>query len=416
MRLATLHHRGRDRLAALLDDETVLDLAAAGKGPFASMLALIEAGDPGLAAAGAALAAAPVEARFSVAEARWRVPLTPVQFHDCLVVEEHLRTSFAAAERMTGRSFAIPEVWYEQPVCYRGNRLSFVGHEEDVVWPAYAEFLELALAAVIGRRGRDLAPEEAPDRIFGYAILNDVSARDGQMREMPGQLGPAKGKDFDTGNVPGPIILTANEVEHPAALAMEARVNGERWGGATRPTCTTISARSWPTSRPSRRSPRRGHRRGHRGHGLRARDRPPPRAGRPHGADDRGHRHAREHDTEARVTGHGTVPARPRWSARTAASGPAPTSSASPPGRRAASCGGASGWAGTRGRSTDAAPSPRHPQGPGPLGVRRPKSGPPCCARRLAAPRPAIGWAPDRGEDGGLPRGAQPRPPAAANP
>ena len=212
MRLATLHHRGRDRLAALLDDETVLDLAAAGKGPFASMLALIEAGDPGLAAAGAALTAAPAEARFPVAEARWRVPLAPVQFRDCLVFEEHLKGSFAAAERMTGRSFVIPEVWYEQPVCYRGNRLSFVGHEEDVVWPAYAEFLdpELEFAALIGRRGRDLAPEETPDRIFGYAILNDVSARDGQMREMPGQLGPAKGKDFDTGNVPGPVILSAD--------------------------------------------------------------------------------------------------------------------------------------------------------------------------------------------------------------
>ena len=51
------------------------------------------------------------------------------------------------------------------------------------------------------------------------------------MAEMPGQLGPCKGKDFDTGNILGPFILTADEVSHPVALDMEARVNGERWGG-----------------------------------------------------------------------------------------------------------------------------------------------------------------------------------------
>ena len=62
-------------------------------------------------------------------------------------------------------------------------------------------------------------------------MLNDVTARDAQMIEMAGQLGPAKGKDFDTGNILGPYILTADEVSHPASLNMEARVNGQRWGG-----------------------------------------------------------------------------------------------------------------------------------------------------------------------------------------
>ena len=73
--------------------------------------------------------------------------------------------------------------------------------------------------------------KDAPSHIFGYTILNDVSARDAQMLEMQGQLGPCKGKDFDTGNILGPYILTADEVSHPVSLNMEARVNGERWGG-----------------------------------------------------------------------------------------------------------------------------------------------------------------------------------------
>jgi 2-keto-4-pentenoate hydratase/2-oxohepta-3-ene-1,7-dioic acid hydratase in catechol pathway len=47
---------------------------------------------------------------------------------------------------------------------------------------------------------------------------------------MSGQLGPAKGKDFDTGNAMGPWIVTADELADPYDLTMIARVNGEEWG------------------------------------------------------------------------------------------------------------------------------------------------------------------------------------------
>jgi 2-keto-4-pentenoate hydratase/2-oxohepta-3-ene-1,7-dioic acid hydratase in catechol pathway len=56
-----------------------------------------------------------------------------------------------------------------------------------------------------------------------------VSARDAQATEMEGQLGPAKGKDFDTGNVLGPWLVTADEIGDPYDLTMVARVNGEEW-------------------------------------------------------------------------------------------------------------------------------------------------------------------------------------------
>ena len=61
---------------------------------------------------------------------------------------------------------------------------------------------------MIGRRGVDIAEADAHRHIFGFTIFNDVSARDTQMAEMAGRLGPAKGKDFDTGNVLGPWIVT----------------------------------------------------------------------------------------------------------------------------------------------------------------------------------------------------------------
>jgi 2-keto-4-pentenoate hydratase/2-oxohepta-3-ene-1,7-dioic acid hydratase in catechol pathway len=181
----------------------------------------------------AALTNPPFRASIALADIRMRCPIRPVQYRDCLVFEEHLINSFAQAEKMTGRPFAIPPVWYDQPIYYKGNRMSFIGADQDVIWPSYADHLdvELELAVIIGKGGKDISAAEAPGHIWGYTILNDVSARDAQMREMPGQLGPAKGKDFDTGNILGPWIVTADEIAHPVALDMELRVNGTRWGG-----------------------------------------------------------------------------------------------------------------------------------------------------------------------------------------
>ena len=90
---------------------------------------------------------------------------------------------------------------------------------------------ELELACVIGRAGRDIPVNQAGAHIFGYTIFNDLSARDAQGREMAGQLGPAKGKDFDTGNVFGPWIVTADAIGDAQDLDMAVRVNGERRGG-----------------------------------------------------------------------------------------------------------------------------------------------------------------------------------------
>lgn len=239
MRLGTVLFEDKALVVAALDDETLLDLRHAAhlarhdEAAFADMCTLAEQGDYGIEQAESLVRRAHRRALIKVADVTFLPPIMPVQYRDCLVFEAHLKNSFAAAEKLTGRPFAIPPVWYQQPIYYKGNRMSFVGHGTDVIWPGYAEFLdiELELAIVVGKQGKDIAPEDAASHIFGYTILNDMSARDAQMAEMAGQLGPAKGKDFDTGNVLGPFILTADEVPHPAALNMEARVNGTRWGG-----------------------------------------------------------------------------------------------------------------------------------------------------------------------------------------
>ena len=230
---------GEQHLGALLPGANkAVDFTAATRAPWArSILALIDGGQPALLEAQALLELAPQVVQLADIKLRACLP-EPRQMRDFLAFERHVRQARvnrhlfggALGEVSDPDKVEIPRVWYEQPIYYKCNRFSVVGPDTDVLWPSYARFLdyELELGMVIGRTGKNIPREKAAEHIFGYCIFNDVSARDAQYREMPGQLGPAKGKDFDTGNVIGPWLVTADEVD-PYNLTMVARINGEEW-------------------------------------------------------------------------------------------------------------------------------------------------------------------------------------------
>lgn len=158
--------------------------------------------------------------RYDPDEIRVLSPLPrPNSIRDFMVFEEHVQNS------LEGK---IPDVWYDIPIYYKGNPDSIVHPGEAVEWPAYTEKLdyELELCAIIGKRGRDIPAAEASEYIAGYTIFNDFSARDIQMREMEGQLGPTKGKDFANGF--GPYLVTRDEISIEN-LHVTASVNGETW-------------------------------------------------------------------------------------------------------------------------------------------------------------------------------------------
>ncbi|WP_227377839.1 fumarylacetoacetate hydrolase family protein [Haladaptatus halobius] len=142
----------------------------------------------------------------------------PNSIRDFMVIEEHVRNSLDEP----------PDAWYEMPVYYKGNPDTVVRPGADVEWPAYSDKLdyELEIAAIIGKRGRDIPAERAEEYIAGYTIFNDFSARDIQLREMEAQLGPAKGKDFANGL--GPVLVTPDEID-VENLTVSARINGEIW-------------------------------------------------------------------------------------------------------------------------------------------------------------------------------------------
>lgn len=220
----------------------VADLTASGPDPaFRDMLSLIEAGPAALDRA-RAVAAAPAVSH-ALSSVRLLAPLPrPPRLRDFLCFELHVRQSRAnrylfgmGTARLDPATIEIARVWYERPIYYKGNTFSVVGPDAEIRWPSYSTIIdyELEIALVVGRGGVNVRAEDAAAYIFGYTIFNDFSARDAQYIEMQGQLGPAKGKDFDTGNAMGPWIVTADEIPDPQAMTMTARVNGETWSRGT---------------------------------------------------------------------------------------------------------------------------------------------------------------------------------------
>lgn len=206
MKLVTYEAENGQRVG-VLEDGDVVDVGFDG-----DMVAFIEAG-------------APVGGRTPVQDARLLAPLKPRSLRDFLTFEGHLNNALSRLGR------PIPEEWYEVPAYYKGMPETVIGPEEEIPWPPFTDKLdhELELAAIIGRRGKDIPREEALSYVFGYTIWNDVSARDVQTRELPIGMGPSKAKDWDGSNVLGPCIVTADELD-ASDLRMAVRVNGEMWG------------------------------------------------------------------------------------------------------------------------------------------------------------------------------------------
>jgi len=162
--------------------------------------------------------------------------------------ETHVRQSYAAARRLRAKRAGatmtdappqesaleakILSLLDQQPLYYKANRFAVIGTDQDVIWPAYSHTMdyELEFGCYLKKTAKNIPVERARDYIFGYTIFNDFSARDTQSIEMIGQLGPAKSKDFDTGNAMGPCLVTVDELPDPYGLDMIARVNGTEWG------------------------------------------------------------------------------------------------------------------------------------------------------------------------------------------
>jgi len=113
----------------------------------------------------------------------------------------------------------------KHPLIFAKAPTAVIAHEENIVYPEIVKQLdyEAELAFVIGKTGKKIKKEEAPEYVGGYTIMNDVSARDIQFGD--GQW--FRGKSFDTFAPLGPWVVTPDEIGDPENLRISLRLNGE---------------------------------------------------------------------------------------------------------------------------------------------------------------------------------------------
>jgi 2-keto-4-pentenoate hydratase/2-oxohepta-3-ene-1,7-dioic acid hydratase in catechol pathway len=158
------------------------------------------------------------------------IPFQPLSYRDFILFEEHyiaakkgfidkyysyLIPFINIYERVANKTCPVlkPEKrWYEYPIYYLGNHLTFVKDGSEISIPAYTKELdyELEIGAILCKKIKNASSKEAENAIGGFVIFNDFTARDVQAAEMKCGFGPMKAKNF--ANSISNVVVTADEI------------------------------------------------------------------------------------------------------------------------------------------------------------------------------------------------------------
>jgi 2-keto-4-pentenoate hydratase/2-oxohepta-3-ene-1,7-dioic acid hydratase in catechol pathway len=233
MKLVTCAHAGRT-FTGMWVDTRVLDLVAAGRrmneaADLSTMLAIIRGGEASLAALLRMESRRDefVDAWLDFGSVRLLAPI-PAPARNVFCVgrnyADHVKEGFSKA----GREVKLPEV----PQFFTKATGAVNGPDGDVrLDPRLTRLLdyEVELAVIIGSGGRDIPPQRAYEHVFGYCVLNDITARDLQRRHDQW----FKGKSLDTTCPLGPCIVDRAALGDPKSLQLSLTVNGEQRQHAT---------------------------------------------------------------------------------------------------------------------------------------------------------------------------------------
>jgi len=113
----------------------------------------------------------------------------------------------------------------KKPVLFAKARSCVIKNRENIIYPREVEELdyEVELAVVIGRKMKDILEDKVPDYIYGYTIMNDVTARNIQKNEHQWY----RAKSFDTFGPIGPVIVRKDKIPDPQDLNLKSYVNGK---------------------------------------------------------------------------------------------------------------------------------------------------------------------------------------------
>ena len=214
MKLITYKHNTQTRIGAEVD-EAVVDLTAVAP----TLLALIKQGPDGLKKAQTIINSSPAA-----------IPLADVELLAPIPVPERnvmcLGWNYAehAKESATTKGLEIKEL-PQFPIVFTKTTTSVNGPYGEIPYSTAVSThidYEVELAIIIGKTGKNILRDEAMDYVYGYTVLNDISARD--LQKQGKQF--FKGKSLDGSCPIGPWLVTADAVADPHNLAITSRVNG----------------------------------------------------------------------------------------------------------------------------------------------------------------------------------------------
>lgn len=201
------------RLGAVRDDR-IVEVASAP-----TLLALIQQGPDGWHRAAEA-AAAPSAVSHAIADIRWHSPIPrPLKNVFCLGLNYAAHALESARAR--GRAPELPKA----PVFFTKAPTTMNGPFDEIpVDRTVTDQVdwEVELGVIIGITGKNIARADALGHVFGYTVINDVSARELQAAHTQW----FKGKSLDGTCPMGPVIVTADEFGDPQAKRLQCRVNG----------------------------------------------------------------------------------------------------------------------------------------------------------------------------------------------
>jgi 2-keto-4-pentenoate hydratase/2-oxohepta-3-ene-1,7-dioic acid hydratase in catechol pathway len=209
LRLVTIERSGYSEPGVLSGDE-VISIKGAG---FNDLLSVIAGGADAMDRVTRCLDRPPAGERFDAAAVKL---LAPIQRPPKIICIGLNYRDHAAESNLT-----VPET----PTVFAKYPTSVIGPGAPIVLPKASSKpdYEAEFAVVIGKGGRHIPEDDWKKHVFGYTIVNDVSARDFQMATTQWMIG----KTFDTFCPMGPAIVTADEIDDPHALPISLSIGGE---------------------------------------------------------------------------------------------------------------------------------------------------------------------------------------------
>lgn len=210
MRFVSFEAGGQARAGVVAGDDAVVDLSGAG---FHSLIEVIEAGAEGRRRVEKFVDSPAAGVKRALGDVRLMAPVPRPRKLICVGLNYRDHAEETGAQ--------IPKV----PTIFNKFATAVIAPGANVILPrvSTAPDYEAEFAFVIGEGGRNIRAEDWRKHVFGYTLVNDVTARDYQRATTQWLMG----KTFDTFAPMGPWIVTADAIEDPHELDIQMEINGE---------------------------------------------------------------------------------------------------------------------------------------------------------------------------------------------